>query len=94
MSTTKSDGMWELLPAPPAEEAHCDNISITSLALPEAPASLNFRAMIHGYEVQVTLRDSDETRLLARLAALVQQSPLRSVPKPAPRHGQWRKAPH
>ena len=33
--------------------------------LPEAPASANCHVMIAGRQVQVTLRDTDETRLLA-----------------------------
>ena len=44
-----------------------------AMALPEAPASVNVRLTLHGREVQVTLRDSDEQRLLKRLAALLQQ---------------------
>ena len=35
----------------------------TPLALPEAPASINVRLVLHGREVQITLRDQDETRL-------------------------------
>src|SRR5262245_40689034 len=57
----------ELLAAEaPQEPKLCD-----SQSLPEAPASLNFKAMLQGYEVQVTLRDTDETRLLARIEALL-----------------------
>jgi hypothetical protein len=37
------------------------------------------RIQLHGYEVQVTLRDHDEAALLARLEALFQR-----YPKPAP----------
>src|SRR5262252_2313539 len=33
----------------------------------EAPASLNFLTIIAGRQVQITLRDTDESRLLARL---------------------------
>jgi hypothetical protein len=44
-------------------------------ALPEAPASVNVRVMIDGHEVQVTLRDVDEERLLVRLAALLARYP-------------------
>jgi hypothetical protein len=36
-------------------------------ALPEARASLNFKAMIGAYEVQMTMRDDTEAALLARL---------------------------
>ena len=49
-------------------------------ALPEAPASVNVRVTIGGREVQWTLRDSDEGRLAARLAALLARYP---QPQPA-----------
>jgi nucleoid-associated protein YgaU len=51
-------------------------------ALPEAPASANVRVTIAGREVQITLRDADETRLLARLEAVLAQFPV--APKPQP----------
>lgn len=47
----------------------------TPAALPEAPASANVRVLIEGREVQVTLRDTDEERLLTRLAALLARYP-------------------
>jgi hypothetical protein len=59
--------------------------------LPEAPASANVRVLIAGHEVQVTLRDTDETALLARLAALLKRADIRPIPKPAPRTGAWTK---
>src|SRR4029453_6708704 len=40
------------------------------LALPEAPASANVHVTLAGRKVQVTLRDSDEQRLLIRLGNL------------------------
>jgi hypothetical protein len=43
--------------------------------LPEAPASVNVRVTIAGRECQITLRDTDETRLLARLETLLQRYP-------------------
>ena len=49
--------------------------------LPEAPASVNVRLTIDGRDCQLTLRDSDETRLLTRLAAVLAPYPL---PQPAP----------
>ena len=50
-------------------------------ALPEAPASVNVRLQMDGREVQLTLRDTDETRLLQRLQAVLAQYP---APQPAP----------
>ena len=76
--------MQEVLPAqsPPVETG----------SLPEAPASLNFKALIGGYETQITLRDADEHRLLARLQVLLQDQRIKPLPpKPAPRpQGQWK----
>jgi predicted nucleic acid-binding Zn finger protein len=46
-----------------------------ALALPEAPASVNVRLPFHGREIQLTLRDTDEHRLLDRLEALLQRFP-------------------
>jgi hypothetical protein len=43
--------------------------------LPEAPASVNCHITLEGRQVQLTLRDTDETRLLERLAALLKQYP-------------------
>jgi hypothetical protein len=44
--------------------------------LPEAPASVNVHLELAGRQVQLTLRDLDETRLLARLDAILQRFPL------------------
>lgn len=44
-------------------------------ALPEAPASVNARVLIEGHDCQITLRDTDEERLLVRLAALLARYP-------------------
>ena len=53
---------------------------------------MNFKAMIGGFETQITLRDADESRLLARLEALLKDQRIRPIPKPAPRAaGQWKK---
>jgi hypothetical protein len=52
------------------------------VALPEAPASVNVYVTLAGRQVQVTLRDADEQRLLARLEALLQRFP--NVPPAAP----------
>ena len=43
--------------------------------LPEAPASANVRVTLGGREIQITLRDSDEKRLLVRLADVLAQFP-------------------
>jgi hypothetical protein len=53
----------------------------TVLALPEAPASVNFHTTLAGRQVQITLRDTDETRLLARLETLLQRFPVIEEPK-------------
>ena len=44
--------------------------------LPEAPASVNVHLELNGRQVQLTLRDSDEGRLLQRLDAVLQRFPL------------------
>jgi hypothetical protein len=48
---------------------------VASQPLPEAPASCNVYVEVGGRKVQMTLRDSDETRLLHRLEALLQRFP-------------------
>lgn len=70
----------------------CTAVSTQSAAavhsnLPEAPASVNCHVTIAGRQVQVTLRDTDETRLLTRLTALlalypVEQAATMSAPAP------------
>jgi hypothetical protein len=47
----------------------------------EAPASVNFHTTLAGRQIQITLRDTDETRLLARLEALLQRFPVVEEPK-------------
>jgi hypothetical protein len=44
--------------------------------LPEAPASVNVHLTVAGRQVQLTLRDTDEGRLLTRLDAVLQRFPL------------------
>ena len=51
--------------------------------LPEAPASVNVHLDLAGRQVQLTLRDSDEGRLLARLDAVLQRFPLVATPTSA-----------
>ena len=55
--------------------------------LPEAPASVNVRLTLHGREVQVTLRDSDEGRLLGRLEALLARYEVQGQPTTPPPEG-------
>jgi len=43
-----------------------------TMPLPEAPASVNVHLTVGGRQVQLTLRDSDESRLLARLDAILE----------------------
>ncbi len=52
--------------------------------LPEAPASCNVYVTLAGRKVQVTLRDSDEARMLARLEALLQRFPAEDEPEQEP----------
>jgi hypothetical protein len=52
--------------------------------LPEAPASVNVHLELAGRQVQLTLRDSEEGRLLARLDAILQQFPLVVKPTDTP----------
>jgi hypothetical protein len=55
--------------------------------LPEAPSSCNVRVEIAGRDVQITLRDTDETRLLVRLEALLQRYPAPTKAQPAATEG-------
>ena len=48
--------------------------------LPEAPASANCHIIIAGRQVQLTLRDSDEARLLRRLQDVLLQYPVPVAP--------------
>jgi hypothetical protein len=55
-------------------------------ALPEAPASVNCHITLEGRQVQVTLRDTDENRLLERLGALLRQYPVTETQQPTHQH--------
>jgi hypothetical protein len=70
----------ELLPAEPAPAP-----GATPTTLPEAPASCNVYVSIGGHKVQVTLRDTDEQRMLERLQVLLAQYP---APQPQEHHGE------
>ncbi|MGE3542049.1 MAG: hypothetical protein AB7N91_32115 [Candidatus Tectimicrobiota bacterium] len=63
-------------PARPAPAPEAVPSLPSLLPLPEAPASANVELPISGRLVRLTLRDRDETRLLARLEALLQRFPL------------------
>jgi hypothetical protein len=54
--------------------------AVPASPLPEAPASVNVHIELAGRQVQLTLRDSDEGRLLARLAAVLQRFPVATKP--------------
>jgi hypothetical protein len=70
------------MPAPAAEPP--------AAPLPEAPASANCYITLEGRQVQVTLRDTDEIRLLARLEALLKQYPaVQPVPQSTERQQGW-----
>jgi hypothetical protein len=63
------------------EPAHQPAVpAATNTPLPEAPASCNVYVTLAGHKVQVTLRDSDEQRMLARLGALLQRFPVEAEP--------------
>jgi hypothetical protein len=70
-------GVGELLPQDPAPAPPAG-------PLPEAPASVNCHLMIEGRQVQLTLCDTDEGRLLARLQAVLQQYPMPQAQPSAP----------
>jgi len=57
-------------PEPPAQPP------APTAPLPEAPASVNVHVELAGRQVQLTMRDSDEERLLTRLDAILQRFPL------------------
>jgi hypothetical protein len=80
----------ELVPAEAPKQSH-HNDTFVSSPLPEAPASANVRLVLQGHEVQITLRDYTEEALLVRLEALLRNTSLRPIPKPAPKGQQWRK---
>ena len=66
-----------LVPVPPQEPV----ATPATPALPEAPASANCYVTLAGRQIQLTLRDQDEQRLLQRLETLLQQFPVVEEPK-------------
>ena len=69
----------------PAEAVATVAATVASAPLGEAPASVNCHIMLEGRQIQITLRDTNEQRLLARLAAVLRQYPAPAAPQPAPR---------
>jgi hypothetical protein len=66
------------LPQPAATDS-ADHPQAGAQSLPEAPASVNVRLQIAGRECQLTLRDVDEWKLLARLEEVLQKFPQTSA---------------
>src|SRR5262249_30240008 len=66
---------------PPTEQPQGQPMGEAVPTLPEAPASANVHVTLAGRKVQVTLRDSDEQRLLARLEALLKRFPTEEEPE-------------
>jgi hypothetical protein len=64
-------------PQTPVETSHAPD---ALQGLGEAPASANVRVTIAGREVQVTLRDTDEARLLERLQVVLERYPVAEKP--------------
>jgi hypothetical protein len=73
--------------SPPVQD---DSGNVETPPLPEARASLNFMAMVGGFETQITLRGDTEEELLTRLQVLLKRQDIRPVPKPAPKAGAWK----
>jgi hypothetical protein len=74
--------------APPISSDTNEKDITTNGSLGEAPASVNLRVLLYGHECQITLRDAQEDRLLTRLEALLADTRIKPLPKPAPRPGQ------
>jgi hypothetical protein len=64
----------ELVRAPQPQP--CTVLADAPAPLPEAPASVNVHLELSGRQIQLTLRDSDEARLLHRLETILQRFPL------------------
>jgi hypothetical protein len=74
----------EALVATPVQET----VATPILPLPEAASSANCYVTLAGRQVQLTLRDHDEQRLLLRLETLLQKFPVVEEPKePAQKEG-------
>src|SRR5205823_12194315 len=57
----------------PSEPTAAQASPATPAPLPEAPASVNVHLELGGRQVQLTLRDRDEGRLLERLATVLER---------------------
>src|SRR5215471_13081265 len=77
-TTTPAPGQVDQAPvATPVQET----VATPILPLPEAPASANCYVTLAGRQIQLTLRDQDEQRLLQRLETLLQRFPVVEEPK-------------
>ena len=83
-------------PAPPAVETEppAPSHPAGTAALPEARSSANVRIQVCGHDVQITLRDHDESTLLARLTTLLAQYPAAAKLQPRARPTPRRSARH
>jgi hypothetical protein len=68
-------------PAPAQQPGHGAQEPVQP-ALPEARCSVNVHVTIAGRQVQLTLRGDDETEVLERLAAVLQQYPVSAPASP------------
>ena len=75
-----SNGQAETPDQPAPAQPHASPATPAPM-LPEAPASCNVYVTLAGRKVQVTLRDSDEQRMLARLDALLTRFPAEAEPE-------------
>jgi len=64
----------------PSEPTAAQASPATPAPLPEAPASVNVHLELGGRQVQLTLRDRDEGRLLERLATVLERFSLTAKP--------------
>jgi hypothetical protein len=69
------------------ESAEAKAPAPVAIPLPEAPASCNVYVTLAGRKIQMTLRDSDEQRLLARLEALLKRFPAEEEAEQEPPEG-------
>jgi hypothetical protein len=66
-----------------------ETVATPILPLPEAASSANCFVTLAGRQVQLTLRDHDEQRLLQRLEALLQQFPVVEEPRESAQKEGW-----